>query len=59
MSKLSNMYGKGFLSVFSRTRRNDDLVRLFRTEYPHEYNYATKSGFEVTPNYVKEYLNNH
>ena len=58
MTQMINLYGNGFLGLFTRPYKYDDLVRLFRTEYRKEYDYAQKSGADVNSEYVKRYLKN-
>jgi hypothetical protein len=47
----------GQRNIFASRKDNDSgLVRLFRTEFSREYNYAMKHGVDINDQYVKTYL---
>lgn len=50
--------GKVLINSISvpRSHRDDGLVRMFEVEYSKEYRTAVRSGINVDPHYVREFL---
>ena len=50
--------GRVLISTISTPRNHSDngLVRMFEVEYSKEYRNAVRSGINVDPHYVREFL---
>lgn len=54
-----DILAKGFIAVADAFQKNeDDLVRLFATEYNREYRHLMKQGVFINGEFVKKFLDN-
>lgn len=54
-----DILAKGFIAVADVFQKNDDdLVRLFATEYNREYRHLMKQGVFINGEFVRKFLDN-
>ncbi len=56
MMKFVKTIGIGLSRVFEKNTPDTGLVRMFETEYSHEYRQLRRHGVDVNESFVRDYL---